>query len=199
MKLIPVLAVTALLAAGTAQAQVMKWSQNPNPALAGEEDGARYADFLAVTGIVNVDFDTAKAGEKFYNPRWTHATEDEYLLYSLSFLLDGFDNEAAKRGLISPNGKPYTVNPPQSGVAAAKFVDELAAGNQEPSPTPFPKPTGSATLVSPALTEKEIADNIAKEKAAEAKRLESLDKLRESLIRESQGSDTVIGAKPAPQ
>jgi len=47
--------------------------------------------------------------------------------------------------------------------------------------------------------EKETADNIAKEKAAEAKRLESLEKLRESLIRESQGSDTIIGAKPAPQ
>ena len=28
----------------------MKWSQNPNPAIAGEEDGARYADFLAAMG-----------------------------------------------------------------------------------------------------------------------------------------------------
>jgi len=95
MKLIPILSVTALLAAGTAQAQVMKWSQNPNPAIAAEEDGARYADFLADKGIVKVDLDTAKAGEKFYNPRWTQATEDQYNFYSLSFLLDGFDNEAA--------------------------------------------------------------------------------------------------------
>ena len=57
----------------------------------------------------------------------------------------------------------------------------------------------ASTSVVPALTEKEIADNIAKEKAAEAKRLEGLDKLRQSLILESQGSDTIIAATPAPQ
>ena len=136
MKLLPILAVTALLAVGSAQAQVMKWSQNPNPAIAGEEDGARYADFLADRGIVKVDLDTAKAGDLFYNPRWTQATEDERILYKLSFVSDGFVDEAAKRGLIAPNGKPYAVNPPHSGGDMAKFIDNLAAGITEPSPTP---------------------------------------------------------------
>ena len=177
----------------------MKWSQNPNPAIAGEEDGARYADFLADKGIVKVDLDTAKAGDLFYNPRWTQATEDERILYKLSFVSDGFVDEAAKLGLIAPNGRPYTTNPPHSGVEMAEFIDQLVAGVPVPSPTPYPKPMESSTSVVLALTEKEIADNIAKEKAAEAKRLEGLDKLRQSLIRESQGSDTIIGATPAPQ
>lgn len=93
----------------------------------------------------------------------------------------------------------YVGMSPHSGVEMAKFIDQLVIGVPVPSPTTYPKPMESSTSVVPSLTEKEIADNIAKEKAAEAKRLEGLDKLRQSLIRESQGSDTIIAATPAPQ
>ena len=101
MKLLAWLVCGVVAIAARAEDQ-MRWSSNPDPLDAGAIDGAYYADLMATHGVRKVEFDVVSAKEML-NPRW-NSDEHEADEYALSFTF-GFNQEAANRGMIGPDGK----------------------------------------------------------------------------------------------
>jgi hypothetical protein len=199
----------------------MRWSSKPDPLDAGAIDGAYYADLMANHGVRKVDFDLVGAKE-MRNPRWNSKTPDEAAEYALSFV-NGFNYEAANRGMIGPNGDPYRnegKTPQQLTLEMEHFVDRLARREvDQPTPALTPGPVTSTIVPMPKELEAKIkAEQIAKEE--EKRKIFA----REEAIRESRGDFSqapgmtpeqkhaaalkwaeedakklIIGATPAPQ
>jgi len=149
----------------------MRWSSNPDPLDAGAIDGAYYADLMANHGVRKVDFDLAGAKE-ILNPRW-NSDEHDAVEYGLSFV-NGFNLEAAIRGMMGPDGKPYTnegKTPQQLTLEAEHFIERLARGQfNETTPTPTPGPVTLAFTPMP----KEVREKIEADQAAKTKRQQEL-------------------------
>src|SRR5271165_7025956 len=164
----------------------MRWSSKPDPLDAGAIDGAYYADRMANHGVRKVDFDLVGAKEML-NPRWNSKTPDdlEAAEYALSFV-NGFNYEAANRGMIGPNGEPYRnegKTPQQLTLEMEHFVDRLARGEvDQPTPTPTPGPVTSTIVPMP----KEMEDKIKAERLAKEQEKHELF-LKQEAIRESRG------------
>jgi hypothetical protein len=83
----------------------MQYSSLSDPADAGAADGAYYADLMANNGVRRVSFQLVGAKE-ILNPRWKRTDERGVGEYDLAFTF-AFNDEAAIRGMLSPNGQPY--------------------------------------------------------------------------------------------
>ena len=198
----------------------MRWSSNPDPVDAGAVDGTYYADLMANHGVRQVDFDLVGAKE-MRNPRW-NLDDRESLEYVLSFV-NGFNYEAANRGMIAPNGEPYQrgdKTPQQLTLEMEHWTERPARGlNDEATPTPTPGPvTLNFTPMPKEVQEKIDAEKSAKEKA-ERERFNKQEAEREAngdfshapgltpeqreaaAIRwaEKNAEQSIKGAKPAPQ
>ena len=146
----------------------MRWSSNPDPLDAGAIDGAYYADLLATHGVRKVEFDVVSAKEML-NPRW-NSDAHEADEYALSFTF-GFNQEAAIRGMIGPDGKPYTSEdktPQELTLEMEHFAERVARGQfNQATPatsTPTPGPVNSSTAPMPKEMEEKIkAERLAKE------------------------------------
>ena len=146
----------------------MRWSSNPDPLDAGAIDGAYYADLMATHGVRKVEFDVMSAKEML-NPRW-NSDEHEADEYALSFTF-GFSQEAANRGMIGPDGKPYTKEdktPQQLTLEMEHWLERFSRGqvNQatQATPTPTPGPVTSTNTPMPKEMEEKIkAQGLAKE------------------------------------
>jgi hypothetical protein len=201
----------------------MRWSSKPDPLDAGAIDGAYYADLMANHGVRKVDFDLVGAKE-MRNPRWNSKTPDdlEAAEYALSFV-NGFNYEAANRGMIGPNGEPYRnegKTPQQLTLEMEHWAERAARGEvDEPTPTPTPGPVTSTIAPMPKEMQDKInAEQIAKEEQKrklfekqEAEREANGDfsqapgltpEQREAAeIRwaEKNATESIKGVKPAPQ
>ena len=198
----------------------MKWSSKSDPIDAGAIDGAYYADLVAAHGVRKVDFDLVSAKE-MRNPSW-NTDDNDSVDYAVAFV-NGFNEEAANRGMIAPTGEPYTHQgkTAQDLTLEWKHWAERAAEGKfdQPSPTPTPGPVTS-TL---APMSKEMADKINADRAAEEEQERKLFQKQEAQ-REAHGdfsrapgltpaqrqaaatrwaeknaAETVKGATPAPQ
>jgi hypothetical protein len=201
----------------------MRWSSNPDPLDAGAIDGAYYADLMASHGVRKVDFDLVGAKE-MRNPRWNSKTPDdrEAVEYALSFI-NGFNYEAANRGMITPNGEPYRnegKTPQQLTLEMEHWAERAARGQfDEPTPTPTPGPvTLTIAPMSKAMQAKIKAEQIAKEdqkrklfEKQEAEREANGDfsqapgltpeqrEAAEKRWSEKHAAESIKGAKPYPQ
>jgi hypothetical protein len=198
----------------------MRWSSNPDPVDAGAIDGAYYADLMANHGVRKVDFDLVGAKE-MRNPRW-NVNDRESVEYVLSFV-NGFNYEAANRGMIAPNGEPYQrgdKTPQQLTLEMEHWTESAARGQyDEATPTPTPGPvTLTFTPMSKEVQEKMDAEKSAKEKT-ERERFNKQEAEREANGDFSQApgltpeqreaaaiqweqkhaEERIKGAKPAPQ
>lgn len=167
-----------------------------------------------------MDFDLVGAKE-MRNPRW-NLDDRESLEYVLSFV-NGFNYEAANRGMIAPNGEPYQrgdKTPQQLTLEMEHWTERPARGlNDEATPTPTPGPvTLNFTPMPKEVQEKIDAEKSAKEKA-ERERFNKQEAEREAngdfshapgltpeqreaaAIRwaEKNAEQSIKGAKPAPQ
>lgn len=198
----------------------MRWSSNPDPVDAGAIDGAYYADLMANHGVRKVDFDLVGAKE-MRNPRW-NVNDRESVEYVLSFV-NGFNYEAANRGMIAPNGEPYQrgdKTPQQLTLEMEHWTERAARGQyDEATPTPTPGPvTLTFTPMSEDAQKKIEAEKFANGEA-ERERFNKQEAKREAQgdfskapgltpeqkeaaeIRwaEKNAEDNIKNAKPAPQ
>jgi hypothetical protein len=185
----------------------MKYSSLSDPPDAGAADGAYYADLMANNGVRRVNFQLMGAKEML-NPHWKRTDERDVGEYELAFTF-AFNDEAAIRGMLSPNGQPYQHgSKPAAQVAREmeRWVEHAAKGQYDPDPTPPPLPPGKVDPLPDylAATSEEIQRNIAKEKAEEQKRKQALDKAQREARGDSSPThgkdipDIIIGATPAP-
>lgn len=222
MKLLAWLLCGVVAIAARAEDQ-MRWSSNPDPLDAGAIDGAYYADLLATHGVRKVEFDVVSAKEML-NPRW-NSDEHEADEYALSFTF-GFNREAANRGMIGPDGKPYTnegKTPQQLTLEMEHWLERFSRGqfNQATQATPTPTP-GLVTSTSAPMP-KEMEEKLKAERLAKEEKTRKLFE-KEEAEREAKGdfsqapgltpeqreaaelrwweknaADSIQGAKPAPQ
>jgi hypothetical protein len=183
----------------------MQYSSLSDPADAGAADGAYYADLMANNGVRRVSFQLVGAKE-ILNPRWKRTDERGVGEYDLAFTF-AFNDEAAIRGMLSPNGQPYQHgSKPAAQVAREmeRWVEHAAKGQYDPDPTPPPLGKVDPLPDYLAATTEEIQRNIAKEKAEEQKRQQALQKAEREARGDSSPTlgkdvpDVIIGATPAP-
>ena len=211
-----------MLASLASEGDNFRWGKT-DPLDAGAIDGAYYADLMASHGVRKVDFDLVGAKE-MRNPRWNSKTPDdrEAVEYALSFF-NGFNYEAANRGMIAPNGEFYRnegKTPQQLTLEMEHWAERAARGQfDEPTPTSTPGPvTSTISPMSKEMQDKIKAEQIAKEdqkrklfEKQEAEREANGDfsqapgltpEQREAAeIRwsEKHAAESIKGAKPAPQ